>query len=439
VKFLFVFGLIFFSSYSTRAELRIQITQGHIQPVPIAIVDFEGESIKLSQKGQEIVQIVRGDLEESGVFRHLDPHSFIQITSNTQRQIRFADWRLINAQALVVGVVKPQGSQHIRVEFCLFDVFSERQLEKLVFTGEINQLRRLAHKISDIIFQRITGEIGYFNTQIVYVAERGPEIKRIKKIAIMDQDGANHQFLTDGTSLVLTPRYSPLGGLIAYLDFTKNNISPRVYLLDLKSGKRRLLGKFPGMTFAPRFSPNGRFVIMSLMHSGNSSLYSLSLYTGQVKRLTSGPVIDTSPCYSPDATQVVLNSNRGGNQQIYVMNADGSNLHRISFGRGLYASPVWSPRGDMIAFTKIYKKKFYVGVMNADGSEERLLAEGYHIDEPIWSPNGRLIIFSRQSLNGSNKPKGATYLYSIDLTSYNEREVSTPGEATGPSWSPALR
>ncbi len=422
------------ASPSARAQLRIDITRGNVEPMPIAVTRLVGNGTD-RQVGENISGVVSADLERSGLFRPIDPRAFIQKPEAMLRQPRFGDWRQINAQALVNGTVERESDGRLKVTFRLWDVFAETQMTGFIFRAPSESWRRIAHKIADAIYKRLTGEEGYFDTRIVYIAETGPANRRIKRLAIMDQDGANHKFLTDGSSLVLTPRFSPTAQEITYLAYFHGQ--PRVYILDIDSGQQEVVGDFPNMTFAPRFSPDGNKIVMSLAVGGNSDIYTMDLRTREVRRLTRDPAIDTSPSYSPDGSQLTFNSDRGGNQQIYVMKADGGSVRRISFGHGRYATPVWSPRGDLIAFTKILKGRFYIGVMRPDGSGERLLSEGYLVEGPSWAPNGRVIVFFRENPNAPDG-KGVDKLYSIDLTGYNEREIVTPMDGSDPAWSPLI-
>ena len=426
--------LAILAAASARAELRVDITKGNVQPLPIAIPDFSGKQTEEIDYGRQIAKVVASDLQRSGLFRPIDSRAFIQTPESLRVRPRFGDWRLINAQALVNGSVEVQQDGRLRTEFRLWDVFAEKQMTGHRYLTRPANWRRVAHIIADAIYKRVTGEDGYFDTRIVYIAERGPARKRIKRLAIMDQDGANHRFLTRGNALVLTPRFSPTAQEITYLSYVAGK--PRVYLYNIDTGQQEVLGDFPGMTFAPRFSPDGNAVIMTISEDGNSEIYEMDLRTRRFRRLTSHPAIDTSPSYSPDRRFIVFNSDRGGSQQLYVMNANGSNVRRISFGKGRYATPVWSPRGDLIAFTKIDRGTFYIGVMRPDGTGERLLTRGYLVEGPTWAPNGRVLMFFRQDRRNSQGKGGVTKLYSVDLTGYNEREIITPLDASDPAWSP---
>lgn len=422
--------------HSAQAQLRIDITRGNVDPMPIAIPVFNGAGPKENVVGSEMVGVISGNLSRSGLFRPLDPKSFIQKPDAIGALPRFGDWRLINAQALVTGAVTTEADGRLRVEFRLWDVFGEQQMEGRVFFTRPDNWRRVAHLISDKIYERLTGESGYFDTRIVFVSESGTKAARVKRLAIMDQDGANQRFLTSGRHLVLTPRFSPTTHQITYLSYF--NDKPRVYIYDINTGQQEVLGDFPGMTFAPRFSPSGDSVVMSLARNGNSDIYLMNLRSRAVARLTDSPSIDTSPSFSPDNQYVTFNSDRGGTQQIYVMRASGADVKRISFGDGRYATPVWSPRGDLIAFTKIYKGRFYIGVMRPDGSGERLLTESFLDEGPTWSPNGRVLMFFRERPSDSRGLGGGSRLHSIDLTGYNEREIPTLGDASDPAWSPLI-
>ncbi len=427
--------IVSFAAAPLRAELSVDITEGRVTPLAIAVTDFFGASLEAAKTGREIAGVVSADLQRSGLFQPIDQRAFIQGVDSLRAGPRFGDWRLINAQALIHGAVEMQADGRLRVEFRLWDVFAEQQMTGLAYFTTPTNWRRVAHIIADAIYQRLTGESGYFDTRLVYVAESGPQNRRAKRLAIMDQDGENHRFLTDGQALVLTPRFSPTTQEITYLSYF--GAVPLVYLFNLNTGQQEVLGDFPSMTFAPRFSPDGNRVIMSMAKDGNSDIYTMDLRTREVSRLTSHPAIDTSPSYSPDTKQIVFNSDRGGSQQLYVMDADGGNVRRISFNKGRYATPVWSPRGDLIAFTRMYQGEFFIGVMKADGSGERMLTKGFLVESPTWAPNGRVLSFFRQT-RADSKGRFSSKLYTIDLTGFNEQEVLTPIDASDPAWSPLI-
>lgn len=418
------------------AEVRIDITNGQLRPLPIAIPDFAGRAGGATQVGRDIARVVAADLDRSGLFKPIDPNAYIQSVESLQVQPRFADWKAINAEALVQGKAEAGPDGRIRAEFRLWDVMSETYMTGWAMSAAPADWRRLAHKIADAIYKRVTGEDGYFDTQIVYIAESGPKSDRRKRLAIMDQDGENHRFLTDGSELVLTPRFSPSAREITYLSYYRG--TPRVYIFNLDTGRREALGNFPGMTFAPRFSPDGNKVVFSMAEDGNTEIYEMNLMTRSKVRLTNNPAIDTSPSFSPDGSQIVFESDRGGGQQLYVMGAGGGGANRISFGDGRYATPVWSPRGDLIAFTKQKSGRFYIGVMRPDGSGERLLAEGFLVEGPTWAPNGRVLAFWRESPSDERGRGQTARLYTIDLTGVNERMVVTPVDGSDPAWSPLI-
>ena len=443
IKYL-IFIIVVFTPIITFGLIEVDITRGNLNPLPIAVSPLfvEKQSAKNFEKtleieniGSSISNVVENNLKSSGLFNPLKKEAFLQKPEIAHLKPRFEDWSLIKAQALITGEVKYE-NEKLRVEFRLWDVLAGKEMMALAFTTVPKNWRRVGHIITDKVYERLTGEKGYFDTRLIYVAEEGPKTKRIKKLAIMDQDGFNTKYLTLGNELVLTPRFNPANQMVTYLSYFKN--LPRVYLLDIETGVQEVVGDFPGMTFAPRFSPDGKKIIMSFAKDGNSDIYTMDLESRIVEKITNHPSIDTSPSYSPDGKYICFNSDRSGYQQIYVMKSDGSQVKRISFGNGLYGTPVWSPRGDLIAFTKLHKGKFYIGVMRVDGSGERLLTENYYQEAPSWSPNGRVLIFYRETKSDSEGKGFSAKLWSIDLTGYNERMVNTETDASDPSWSSLL-
>jgi TolB protein len=405
------------------AQIEVDVNRGDVKPLPVAIPAFGGE------RGADIAQVITGNLERSGLFAPIAPAAFIERSIQVNVQPRFADWKTINAQALVNGQVSVVGGQLV-VDFRLWDVFSEQQLLGLQFTSTPENWRRVAHKISDAVYERLTGEKGYFDTRIVFVSESGGRLNRVKRLGIMDQDGANPSYLTDGSYIVMTPRFSSTSQEITYMSLRPEGSA--IYLFNLETGRREALGNFPGMVYAPRFSPDGSKVAFSVERAGNSDIYVMDLRSRNSTRLTAGPSIETSPSFSPDGSRIVFNSDRGGSPQLYVMGADGSGVRRISYGSGRYTTPVWSPTGDFIAFTKQSGSEFHIGVMRADGSEERLLTTSYLDEGPTWAPNGRVLMFSRET------PGGAPRLWTVDITGRILRPAPYPGSGSDPAWSPLL-
>ena len=423
--------LIASAIHPAHADVHVDITRGVVEPIPIAIPTFFGSNSNEAQYGHDIAQVVTNDLVRSGLFTAVDQRSFMQDANSLLVRPQFADWRVLNAQALVVGRIEAQADGRLKVEFRLWDVFSEQQMTGLAYFTIPSNWRRVAHIVADAIYKRITGEDGYFDTRIVYISESGAATNRIKRLAIMDQDGENNRILSDGRALVLTPRFSPTMQQITYMAYYNNR--PRVYLFNIDTGAQTVLGDFDHMTFAPRFSPDGNHVVFALSEGSGSNIFTMDLRTHHIQQLTSGAAINSAPCYSPDGQRITFESDRGGSQQIYVMNENGSGAQRISFGEGQYGTPVWSPRGDLIAFTKMHGGSFYIGVMHPDGSGERQLVESFHAEGPTWAPNGRVLMYFKEG-RGNTGAK----LYSVDLTGYNEREIPTPTDASDPAWSPLL-
>lgn len=430
-----IIGLAVFSGLgAARAEIEIDITEGFFSPLAIAVPTFASPDGAPAGLGRDIAGVVAADLERSGLFRPIDAGAYIQTPESLANGPRFGDWRLIDAAALVAGYARTAADGRLQAGFRLFDVQSEEQLEGYEFTALPANWRSMAHKIADRIYSRLTGEEGYFDTRIAYIAESGPQDRRTKRLAIMDQDGANQRFLTDGSEVVLSPQFSPTRQEIAYVSFVPGTV-PRVSLYNLATRQREVIGNFDGMSFAPCFSPDGNRMVMAVARDGNSDVYIMDLRTRNLQRLTAGPGIDISPSFSPDGSRIVFESDRSGSQQLYIMPASGGEATRITFGQGSYATPSWSPRGDYIAFTKQSGGQFSIGVIIPEGNDEKILSTGYRVEAPTWAPNGRVIAFFRQGRSDS-RGNLATSLYSIDITGYNERQMPTDTAASDPAWSP---
>jgi TolB protein len=419
----------------TGGPLRIEITEGVIEPLPFANPAFVAENAAATELARQISRVVSEDLTGTGLFREIPESAFISQITSFNSPVQFSDWRAINAQALISGAVSVGGDGSVSVKFRLYDVFAGQELgDGLQFNGTQAGWRRIAHKVADAVYSRITGEGGYFDSRVVYVAETGPKDDRRKRLAIMDYDGANVQYLTDSNSIVLAPRFSPSGDRILFTSYESG--FPRIYVMDVASVGRRALPTLEGdMSFAPRFAPDGNTVVYSLTTGGNTDLYRMDINSGAATRLTSTPSIETAPSFSPDGSRIVFESDRSGSPQLYIMGANGGEPQRISFGQGRYGTPVWSPRGDLIAFTKQSKGRFHIGVMRTDGSEERLLTASFLDEGPTWSPNGRVIMFTRETQGAS----GAASLYSVDISGRNLKQIRTEGGASDPAWSPLQR
>ena len=417
------------------APLRIEITQGVIEAMPFAVPVFIAETPNAVEVARNLTNVVRNDLTGTGLFREIPTSAHISKITSFASPVQFSDWQVINAEALITGSVSVNNSGKVTVMFRVYDVFSQQELGSgLKFSGNANSWRRIAHKVADEVYSRITGETGYFDSRIVFVSETGGKAQRRKRLALMDYDGANVKYLTDSNSIVMAPRFSPKGDKVLYTSYASG--FPQVQILNVGNVRSRpLINQAGTMTFAPRFSPNGNSVLYSLENGGNVDIYRMQLSNGTVKRLTRSPAIETAPSFSPDGKQIVFESDRSGSQQLYIMSANGGEARRISFGSGRYGTPVWSPRGDMIAFTKQSKGRFHIGVMRLDGSEERLLTASFLDEGPTWSPNGRVIVFSR-STQGRN---GTSSLYSVDISGRNLKPLITPEGASDPSWSPLAR
>ncbi len=421
-------GLLAATPHQARAEITINIGNPNVKPLPIAIPDFIGKG-EAHRIGTQIADLVRTDLARSGFFSAMDGALLNEALSNPDTKPDYARWQTSGADALSVSGITVNADGQLSVRMRLYDVIAKKQVAGQQYTANPKQWRRIAHIIADTIHKALTGEEGYFDTAVVFVAESGPKNRRVKRLAIMDYDGANIRYLTDGADLVLTPRFSPDGQNIAYMSFNAGR--PRVVQFNLATGARQVLGNYPGMTFSPRYSPDGRYIVMSLQQEGNANIYRLNRISDTTTRLTDAAAIDTAPSYSPDAAQLAFESDRGGSQQIYVMDVASANPKRISRGEGRYSTPVWSPRGDLIAFTKRHGGQFHIGVMRPDGSNERILSSGFHNEGPTWAPNGRALMFFRDIPGETGGPQ----LWVVNTMGSEAFRIPTPTYASDPSWS----
>ncbi len=420
-------------SFSANAKIFVDVSGGHLNPIPIAIQSFEADKKSLSKKARLIAKIIEKDLKNTGLIRIIEKDSHIA-PDRVGKFPTFNSWKIIGAHLLLQGKLYEEDEKNMRLEFYLWDIGAKKLVSSEALVSLKTNTRRLAHITADAVYTALTGASGYFDTRIVYVAESGKRTERIRRLAIMDYDGANHKYLTDGRVIVLTPRFAPKMQKIAFMSYY--NDTPRVYLFNLQSGKQETIGNFPGMTYAPSFGPKGNEIVLSMDLRGNSEIFKVDLKTKKQTRLTRNSGIDTSPSFSPNGKEVVFNSDRGGSAQIYKMNSDGTGIQRISFGSGRYFTPAYSPNGEYIAFTKIKGNTFYIGVMLPDGEGERILAKGFSVEGPTWSPNSRRLMYFKQTPH----PKGhdRVRLHSVDITGLHEYEVKTPIEASDPAWSPLL-
>ncbi len=419
----------------TPPPLEVSVTGGISAPMPIAIPAMPAAAVvdtpagATDALGRQLADIVANDLKGSGLFTPLGAGQLRSVAFPEVNAPQFDYWGGTGAQALVQGFIRANGDGTLTVGCYLDDVFARTELTRQGFVVAPSEWRRAGHKCADAIYARLTGEGPYFDSRIVYVSETGPKAKRVKRLAIMDQDGANHRFLTNGQSIVLTPRFAPNQQSIVYMSYLGR--IPSIYVYDIGSGRQRLVVQNVATTFAPRFSPDGRWILFSMAQAGNTDLYRVSSAGGAPQRLTTSPGIDTGGSYSPDGRRIVFESDRSGGQQLYVMNADGGDQQRISFGGGRYATPVWSPRGDLIAFTRL-AGSFRIGIMSSSGGGEKLLTDDWQDEGPSWSPNGRVITFFRSGRGGAGKAD----LWSVDLTGVNERRIPTPLDGSDPAWGP---
>lgn len=423
-------------SLPAHAELKVDIIAGATEPIAIAVQKLETVGNVSSDDAEMIRDVVDADLKSTGLFRIVSRNAlpeFVEMGKMPDFQL----WSAVKAQVLVQAKLSAESGGRYNLEFYVWDVNAKEQIEAQSLVASKKSARRLAHIMADAIYERLTGEVGYFDTQIVFIAETGPVHDRIKRMAIMDQDGYGLRYLSDEDTFVMSPHFSPNMQTIAFLSFRDND--PMVWTLDLETGEQRRLGQFGGMNFAPRFSPDGTKIALSLVKNGITHIYEYDIESKTLKQLTFGYSLNTSPSYSPDGKKMAFNSDRSGNQQIYVLDLETGAVERITYGAGRYATPAWSPDGKFIAFTKIANDTFYIGIMDPRGRNEKILAGGWYMEAPSWAPGSRRVVYyeTEKALDGIER---ISHIRSVDITGQNIYEIELPDDINGvePTWSPKL-
>ncbi|MBR5355281.1 MAG: Tol-Pal system protein TolB [Alphaproteobacteria bacterium] len=435
LSFLMAFVAVIFMS-NARAELHVDIVAGGADPISIAVQKFETVGKVSNSDAKMLREVVENDLKRTGLFRIINHDAFPEFVKMNEMP-NFRSWEMIKTQALVQATLQPEGKDSYKLEFYLWDVKGQEQIEAQSLIASKKSVRRLAHIMADAIYERLTGEIGYFDTQIVFIAETGPVDNRVKRMAIMDQDGYGMRYLSDKKTFVMSPHFSPNMSTVVFLSY--RNDDPMVWVLDLETGDQTKLGNFGGMSFAPRFSPDGGRVALSLVKNGVTNIYEYDIQTRALKQLTFGKHIDTSPSYSPDGRYMAFNSDSSGSQQIHVLDLKTGKQKRITFGAGRYATPAWSPDGNYIAFTKIAENTFYVGIMNPEGRHEKILAGGWYMEAPSWAPGSRRIVYYETEKTSDGEER-ISHIRSVDITGQNLYDIDLKDGINGvePTWSPKL-
>lgn len=434
-KILLSLFAVFFMLGGARAELKVDIIAGASKPIPIAVQKIEAEP-NLRKDADVIRAVVENDLKTTGLF-HIISHDAFPEYVTTEQLPNFQLWTAIKTQVLVQGKLSETEAGLYKLEFYVWDIDGKEQIEAQSLVASKKSVRRLAHIMADAIYERLTGEYGYFDTQIVFIAESGPVYHRVKRMAIMDQDGHGMRYLSDENVFVMSPHFSPNMQTIVFLSFY--NDDPMVWTLDLDTGQQQRLGQFGGMNFAPRFSPDGTRVALSLVKKGITHIYEYNLETKELRQLTFGNSLNTSPSYSPDGKKMAFNSDRSGNQQIYVLDLETGDTERLTYGAGRYATPAWSPDGQFIAFTKIADDTFYIGIMDTRGKNEKILVGGWYMEAPSWAPGSRRLVYY-ETEKASDDIERISHIRSVDITGQNIYEIPLPDNVNGvePTWSPRL-
>ncbi len=435
-KLLLLVVFIFFGAGAAHAELKVDIIAGAAEPIPIAVQKFEIAGTVTADDAATVRAVVENDLKSTGLFRIVSHDAFPQYVHMNEMP-NFKLWMAIKTQVLVQAKLTSESGGRYKLEFYVWDVNGKEQIEAQSLVASKSSLRRLAHIMADAIYERLTGETGYFDTQIVFIAETGPVHRRVKRMAIMDQDGYGLRYLSDEKTFVMSPHFSPNMQTIVFLSYRDDD--PMVWTLDLDSGEQRRLGQFGGMNFAPRFSPDGTKIALSLVKNGITHLYEYDMETQKLRQLTFGRSLNTSPSYSPDGKKLAFNSDRSGRQQIHVLDLKTLEEERITYGAGRYATPAWSPDGQFIAFTKMADDTFYIGIMNPRGRNEKILAGGWYMEAPSWAPGSRRLVYYETEKDIDDVER-ISHIRSVDITGQNIYEIELPDGVNGvePTWSPRL-
>lgn len=435
-KILGLFMFLCVTVMPAHAELKVDIIAGAVEPISVAVQKIETVGNVSSADAKMIRDVVDADLKSTGLFRIVSRDALPEFVAMGDLP-DFQLWAAVKAQVLVQAKLSAESGDKYNLEFYVWDVNAKEQIEAQSLVASKKSARRLAHIMADAIYERLTGEVGYFDTQIVFIAETGPVHDRTKRMAIMDQDGYGLRYLSDKKTFVMSPHFSPNMQTIVFLSYRDDD--PMVWTLDLETGEQRRLGQFGGMNFAPRFSPDGTKIALSLVKNGITHIYEYDIETKTLRQLTFGNSLNTSPSYSPDGKKMAFNSDRSGKQQIYVLDLETGAVERITYGAGRYATPAWSPDGKFIAFTKMADDTFYIGIMDPRGRNEKILAGGWYMEAPSWAPGSRRVVYyeTEKALDGIER---ISHIRSVDITGQNIYEIELPDDINGvePTWSPKL-
>ncbi|GMQ91409.1 MAG: Tol-Pal system beta propeller repeat protein TolB [Gammaproteobacteria bacterium] len=413
---------------SAQADLSIEITKGVKSGLPIAVVPFSWEG--QSRPPHNISDIVAANLARSGHFAIIPKKDFLS-NPHTRKDVIFKDWRLLKTEALVIGEIKQLGANKYQVEFRLFDIFKEKQLAGFRYTVGRKLVRKVAHQISDIIYEKLTGEPGAFNTRIAYITKQSTASGSTYKLKIADSDGYGPVSLVTSREPLMSPAWSADGRKIAYVSFEHKR--SKVFVQNINSGKRSLVAQFPGINSAPAFSPDGRSLAMTLSKDGNAEIYVMNLATRKLKRITRNPAIDTEPAWSLDGSRLVFTSDRAGSPQIYDVSVSGGNVRRLTFEGSYNARPSYSADGKTITLVSRSRGRYHIAVLDIENSGLQIITSTLLDESPSFAPNGRIILYAAQ-VGG----KGVLASVSADGR-VKQLFKFRDGDVREPAWSPYNR
>lgn len=412
---------------------QIEVSGKNYKLTKIAINHFLTQKYEEKIIAKEIRDTVCKNLSDSGIFSIVAENNFIEQNKGSEFIPFFEAWKKINATILVNGSLTKNRKNNYTIVISIWDNILAKKILHRKITFSEKSIQKTSHIISDHIYQEIIGEKGYFDSKILYVAEKVIENKIFTRIAMMNQDGKEHKYLTNGKFISISPKISPDKENIAYVDF-RAGIS-KIFLRNLYSGQENLLTNMKGSIFSPRFSRNGKKILFSLAKKGATNIFKFDINTKKISVLTRNIYINTSPQFSPDDKKIIFTSNRLGTAKIYTMNEEGKNVVKITEKPGSHLEPKWSPDGKYISYINLRRKLgYYINIINTKTGEETTVVKSDVIHGYCWCPNSKYILFSEAIGNKEEEKKTIYKLQKINIFNKHKTTINTPYSASDPIW-----